>query len=62
MIKDIRIYELIKIMERNGYTKTEMASKLGISYITWNRWVKGISNPVSKNNIMAIEQVIANNK
>ena len=62
MIKDVRIYELIDIMKKNGYTKTEMAGLCGISYITWNRWVKGECTPINKNTIERIEQVIVKNK
>jgi len=62
MIKDMRIYDLIKIAKKNNYSPTQMAGKLGISYVQYNRWIKGQCTPINKNTIKRIDQVIAKYK
>lgn len=62
MIKDMRIYDLIEIAKRNSFSPTQMAGKLGISYVQYNRWVKGTCTPINENTIKRIDQVIAKYK
>jgi len=62
MIKDMRIYNLIKIAKKNNYSPTQMAGMLGISYVQYNRWVKGTCTPINKNTIKRIDQVITKHK
>ena len=62
MIKDMRIYDLIKIAKKNSFSPTQMAGKLGISYVQYNRWVKGQSTPINKNTLNIIDRVIAKHK
>lgn len=62
MIKDMRIYDLIKIAKKNNFSPTQMAGKLGISYVQYNRWKKGISTPINKNTLNIIDRVISKYK
>ena len=62
MIKDMRVQDLVKIMDKNGWTKARMARMLNISYTQINRYFNGSSVPGGLNNIEKIDKFIAEHK
>ena len=58
MIKNMRIQKLIEIAIKNKYKPVDMCYKLGIGTSTWNRWIRGISEPNNKSIIEKIDKVI----
>ena len=58
VIKDVRIQKLIEISEKQKINRTQMANLIGVSYVTYNKYVKGKSAPINPAIIEKIERVI----
>jgi len=62
MIKNMRVQDLLRIKERNGWTMARIARMLNISYTQINRYFNGSSVPGGLNNIEKIDKFIAEHK
>jgi len=62
MIKNMRVQDLLRIMEKNHWTKARMARMLNISYTQINRYFNGSSIPGGLNNIEKIDKFITEHK
>jgi len=58
----MRVQDLLRIKERNGWTMARIARMLNISYTQINRYFNGSSVPGGLNNIEKIDKFIAEHK
>lgn len=57
-IKDERIKKLVSLAIKHDISPTSMAHFIGVSYVTYNRYQRGITIPQSENTRIVIDKII----